>query len=48
MCNLQVFDTCGILTITASNVHERLKTNGTAIKIAKRLLTVNNKRKIIR
>ena len=49
MCNLQkAFDTCGILTTPASDVHERLKTNGTAIKIAKRLLTINNKRKIIR
>ena len=26
---------CGILTTPASDVHERLKTNGTAIKIAK-------------
>ena len=26
---------CGILTTPANDVHERLKTNGTAIKIAK-------------
>ena len=42
------FDTRGILSTPASDVHERLKTNGTAIKIPKRLLTINNKRKIIR
>ena len=36
------------MTTPAKDVHERLKTNGTAIKIAKRLLTINNKRKIIR
>ena len=30
-----MFDTRGILTSPASDVHERLKTNGTAIKIAK-------------
>ena len=42
------FCTCLILTTPGSDVHERLKTNGTAIKIAKRLLTINNKRKIIR
>ena len=36
----------GILTTPASDVHERLKTNATVIKIAKRLLTINNKRKI--
>ena len=43
----QAFDTRGILTTPASDIHERLKTNGTAIK-KKRLLTINNKRKIIR
>ena len=50
MCNLQkrLIRVSGILTTPASDVHERLKTNGTAIKIAKRLLTINNKRKIIR
>ena len=36
MCNLKAFDTRGILTTPASDVHERLKTNDTAIKIAKR------------
>ena len=41
MCNLKAFDTRGILTTPASDVHERLKTNGTAIKIAKE--TTNNK-----
>ena len=45
---LKAFDTRGILTSPASDVHERLQTNGSAIKIAKRLVTVNNKRKIIR
>ena len=34
------FITRGILTTPASDVHERLKTNGTAIKIAKE--TTNN------
>ena len=49
MCNLQkAFDTRGILSTPASDVHERLKTKGKAIKIEKRLLTINNKRKIIR
>ena len=36
----KAFDTRGILTTPASDVHERLKTNGTAIKIAKE--TTNN------
>ena len=40
MCNLKAFDTRGILTTAASDVHELLKTNGTAIKIAKE--TANN------
>ena len=40
MCNLEVFDTHDILSTPASDVHERLKTNGTAIKIAKE--TSNN------
>ena len=31
------FDTRGILSPPASDVHERLKTNGTAIKFAKEL-----------
>ena len=48
MLSSKAFDTRGILTTPASDVHKRLKTNGTAIKIAKRLLTINNKRKIIR
>ena len=43
-----MFDTRGILTSPASDVHERLKSNGSAIKITKRLLTINNKTKIIR
>ena len=53
-CNLQKRfrgNTHGILTTPASDVHKRLKANGTAIKkikIAKRLLTINNKRKIVR
>ena len=34
------FITRGILTTPASDVHERLKTNGTAMKIAKE--TTNN------
>ena len=48
MCNLSSssFDTRGILSTPASDVHERLKTNGTAMKNAKRLLTIN-KRNII-
>ena len=29
------FDTGGILSTPASDVHERLKTNGTAMKIAR-------------
>ena len=41
MCNLQkAFDTRGILTTPASDVRERLRTNGTAIKIATE--TTNN------
>ena len=48
MCNLQKRLIRVIFTTPASDVYERLKTNGTAIKIAKRLLTINNKRKIIR
>ena len=40
MCNLEVFDTHDILSTPASDVHERLKTNDTAIKIAKE--TSNN------
>ena len=48
MCNLQKSLIRVILTTPASDFHERLKTNGTAIKIANRLLTINNKRKIIR
>ena len=48
MCkSSKAFDTRGILTTPASDVQERLKTNGIAIKIAKRLQTINNKRKII-
>ena len=35
------FDTLGILTTPASDVHERLKTNSTAIKIAKERTTNN-------
>ena len=37
MCNLQkrLIRAAFILTTPASDVHERLKTNGTAIKIAK-------------
>ena len=31
------FDTRGILSTPASDVHERLKTNSTAIKIAKEI-----------
>ena len=35
MCkSSKAFDTRGILTTPASDVHERLKTNETAIKIA--------------
>ena len=40
MQSSKAFDTRGILTTTASGVHERLKTNSTAIKIAKE--TTNN------
>ena len=40
MQSSKAFDTRGILTTPASYVHERLKTNGTAIKIAKE--TTNN------
>ena len=40
MCNLQKFDTRSLLATPASDVHERLKTNGTAITIAKE--TTNN------
>ena len=40
MCNLQKRLSRGILTTPASDAHERLKTNGTAIKIAKE--TTNN------
>ena len=36
-----MFDTHGILSTPGSDVHDRVKTNGTAIKIAKRLLTIN-------
>ena len=36
----KAFDTRGILTTPASDVHERLKTNGTAIKNPKE--TTNN------
>ena len=43
MCNLQAFDTRGIFSTPAGDVH-RLKTNGTAIQ--ERLLTIN-KRNII-
>ena len=35
MCNLKALDTCIILSTPESNVHERMKTNGTAIKIAR-------------
>ena len=31
----EAFDTRGILCTSASDVHERLKTNGTAIKIVR-------------
>ena len=41
MCTLNwAFDTRSILSTPESDVHERLKTNGTAIKIAKE--TTNN------
>ena len=44
MCNLEkAFDTRCILTTPASDVRERLKTNGAAIKIAKE--TTNNQYK---
>ena len=43
----KAFDTRGILSTPASSVHERLKTNGTAIKIA-REATTNNKINITR
>ena len=33
--SLKTFDTRGILSTPASSVHDRLKTNGTAIKIAR-------------
>ena len=36
----KAFDMRGILSTPASDVHERLKTNGTAIKIARE--TTNN------
>ena len=40
MCILEkAFETCGILSTPASDVHERLKTNGTAIKIARETTT---------
>ena len=40
MCNLKkAFETCSILSTPASDVHERLKTNGTAIKIARETTT---------
>ena len=48
VCNLQKRFIREALTTPSSDVHERLETNGTAIKIAKRLLTINNERKIIR
>ena len=35
MCNLQKCLIRGILSTPANDVHERLKTNGTAIKIAR-------------
>ena len=43
MCNLKkTFDTLGILSTLASNVYERLKTNGKAMKITLlRLPTIN-------
>ena len=42
MQSSKTFDTRGVLTTPASDVHERLKTNGTAIKIAKE--TTNNQK----
>ena len=40
MCILEkAFETCGIFSTPASDVHERLKTNGTAIKIARETTT---------
>ena len=45
MCNLRrAFDTQGILSTPASDVHERMKTNGTVIKITRE--TTNNQEKI--
>ena len=37
---LKAFDTRGILSTPTSNIHERLKANGTAIKISRE--TTNN------
>ena len=47
MCNLQkrLIRTALILSTPGSDVHERLKTNGTAIKIAKE--TTDNQKKEI-
>ena len=45
MQSSKAFDTRGILSTPASDVHERLKTNGTAIKIAKE--TTDNQKKEI-
>ena len=41
----KAFDTRSVLSTPASDVHERLKTNGTAIKIAKE--TTDNQKKEI-
>ena len=44
MCNLKkVFDTRDILSTPARDIHERLKTNGTAIRIERE--TTNNQEK---
>ena len=47
MCNLKkAFDTRSILSTPASDVYERLKTNGKPIKIARDLLTINETKMI--
>ena len=43
MYSSKAFDTRGILSTPADNVHEGLKTNGTVIKIVRE--TTNNQRK---